>query len=218
MEAIQSEVKKLIDSGFIREEQHPDWVANIVPVTKKNEKIWVCTDFCDLNVACPKDEFPLPIIYVMIDNTCGFEQMSFMDGFSGYNQIKMYPDDEKHTSFRTPLGVYCYTVMPFRLKSMRATHQRALNAIFHEHIRKIVECYIDDIAVKNRAKGDHIVDMKIVFDIMHVHHLKMNPTKSFLGVASGKFLGFIVISKGIHLDPEKVRCPEDATSKESLGV
>jgi len=55
----------------------------------------------------------------------GFEWMSFMDGFSGYSQIKMYPDDEKHTSFRTPLGVYCYTVMPFRLKNAGATYQRA---------------------------------------------------------------------------------------------
>ena len=104
MEAIQSEDRKLIDSGFVREEQHPDWVANIVPVAKKNEKIRIYIDFRDLNKARPKDEFPLPITDIIIDNTCGFERMSFMDGFSGYNQIKMYPDDEKHTSFRTPLG------------------------------------------------------------------------------------------------------------------
>ena len=58
MEAIQSEVKKFIDFGFIKEEQHPDWVANIVPVTKKNEKIQVCIDFHDLNEVCPKDVFP----------------------------------------------------------------------------------------------------------------------------------------------------------------
>jgi len=78
--AIEVEVHKLIACGFIREEQHPDWVANIVPVLKKNGKIRVCIDYCDLNAACPKDEFPLPITDVMIDNTCGFERMSFMDG------------------------------------------------------------------------------------------------------------------------------------------
>ena len=122
MEAIQSEVKKLIDSGFIREEQHPDWVANIVPVVKNNGKIRICIDFRDLNEAYPKDEFPFPITDIMIDNTCRFERMSFMDGFSGYNQIKMYPDDEKHTSFRTPLGIYCYAVMPFGLKNAGATY------------------------------------------------------------------------------------------------
>ena len=113
MKAIETEVHKLIACDFICEEQHPDWVANIVPVIKTNGKIWVCIDYRDLNTACPKDEFPLPIIDVMIDNTCGFERISFMDGFSGYNQIKMHPEDEKHTSFRTPLGIDCYTVMPF---------------------------------------------------------------------------------------------------------
>ena len=85
MEAIEAEVHKLIEFGFIREEQHLDWVANIVPVLKKNGKIWVCIDYRDLNAACPKEEFPLPITVVMIDNTCCFERMSFMDGFSGYN-------------------------------------------------------------------------------------------------------------------------------------
>jgi len=122
IEAIQLEVKKFIDSGFIREEQHHDWVVNIVPVTKKNGKIQVCIDFCDLNETCPKDEFPFPITDVMINNTCGFEWMSFMNRFSEYNQIKMYSDDEKHTSFRTPIGVYCYTVMPFGLKNAGLTY------------------------------------------------------------------------------------------------
>jgi len=81
MEAIKSEVKKLIDFGFIREEQHPDWVTNIVPLPKKNGKIQICTDYRNLNIACPKDEFPLPITDVMIHIMCGFEMMSFMDGF-----------------------------------------------------------------------------------------------------------------------------------------
>ena len=64
----------------------------------------------------------------------------------------MYPDDEKHTSFRTPLGVYYYTVMPFRSKNMGAIYQRVMNVIFYEHIRKIVECYVNDIAVKVVSK------------------------------------------------------------------
>jgi len=107
--------------------------------------------------------------------------MSFIDRFTGYNQIKMYPNDEKHNSFRMSLGVYCYTVMSFRLKNVGETYQRAMNAIFHEYICKIVECYVDEIAVKSRDKGDHIADLKTVFDIMRAHQLKMNPTKSFLG-------------------------------------
>ena len=75
---------------------------------------------------------------------------------SGYNQIKMYSDDEKHTSFRIPLGLYYY-VVSFRLKNVEVTYQRAMNAIFHEHICKMIECYVDEIAIKNRGKGDHRV-------------------------------------------------------------
>src|SRR4051812_26130015 len=105
MDAIEKEVQKLIDSGFVCEEQHPDWVANIVPVTQKNGSIRICIDLQNLNDACPKDEFPLPVTDIMVDNTGDDEMMSFMDGFSGYNQIKMHPDDERHTAFRTPLGV-----------------------------------------------------------------------------------------------------------------
>jgi len=95
--------------------------------------------------------------------------------------------------------------MSFGLKNASVTYQHAMNAIFHQHIYKIVECYVDDIIVKSRDKGDHLTDRKRVFDIMLAHQLKMNPTKSFLGVASGKFLEFFVSSKGIHLDPEKLR-------------
>jgi len=83
MEAIETEV--LIECGFIREEQHPDWVANIVPILKKNRKIRVCIGFRDLNTTCPRDEFLFPITDIMIDNTCGFKRMSFIDGFLGYN-------------------------------------------------------------------------------------------------------------------------------------
>lgn len=119
MEKIEKEVQKLKDVGFIREEQHPDWLANIVPVTMKNGQILVCIDFRNLNDACPK---PFPITEIMIYNTLGYERMSFMDGFSGYNQIKMHPEDQKHTSFRTPFGVYCYTVMPFGLKNAGAPY------------------------------------------------------------------------------------------------
>src|SRR6202044_246806 len=102
----------------------------------------------------------------MINNTCGFERMSFMDGFSGYNQIKMYPEDEKHTTFRTPLGVYCYKVMPFGLKNTRATYQCAMSTIFQKHLRKIVECSVDDIVIKSRNKIDHLTDLKMVVEIM----------------------------------------------------
>ena len=91
MEAIETEVHKLIECGFIREEQHPDWVANIIPVLKKYGRSGDDQGLHRLlNTVCPKDEFSLHITDVMINNTYSFERISFMDGFSGYNQIKMY--------------------------------------------------------------------------------------------------------------------------------
>src|SRR5438045_9069481 len=92
--------------------------------------------------------------------------------------------------------------MPFGLKNAGATYQRAMDKIVSKLTCKTVECYVDYIAVKSCHKGDHLRDLREVFDLMRSHQLKMNPTKSFLGVSSGKFLGFVITSKGIHLDSE----------------
>jgi len=133
---------------------------------------------------------------------------------SGYNQIKMYPDDEKQTSFRTLLRSYCYTVTPFGLKNAGATYQIAMNTIFHENICKTVECYIDDIAVKSHAKDDHIADLKRTFDIMRAYQLKMNPTKSFLGWPVVNSLGLSWHPKESISTRRKSVPSKDATFKE----
>ena len=112
---LNDEVKSLLGAGFIREVQYPEWLANVVVVKKKNGKWRVCIDFTDLNKSCPKDPFPLPHIDKLVDATAGHQLMSFMDAFSGYNQILMHPEDQEKTSFMTSRGIYCYKVMPFGL-------------------------------------------------------------------------------------------------------
>jgi hypothetical protein len=99
---IKEEVQKQWDAGFLAVTNYPPWVANIVPVPKKDGKVRMCVDYRDLNRASPKDDFPLPHIDVLVDNTAQFSVFSFMDGFSGYNQIKMSPDDMEKTTFITP--------------------------------------------------------------------------------------------------------------------
>ncbi|XP_075109051.1 uncharacterized protein LOC142180854 [Nicotiana tabacum] len=202
--SIEAEVNKLIEAGFIREVKYPSWISSIVPVKKKNGQIRVCVDFKDLNNACPKDEFPLPIPELMIDSTTGYEAMSFMDGSSGYNQIRMAPKDEELTAFRTPKGIYCYKVMPFGLKNVGATYQRAMQNIFDDILHKNVECYEDDLVVKSRKRGDHLQDLRMVFERLRRYQLRMNPLKCAFGVTSGKFLGFIVRHRGIEIDQAKV--------------
>ncbi|KAK8609165.1 hypothetical protein V6N13_025472 [Hibiscus sabdariffa] len=114
---IRDEVKKQFDAGFLQAVTYSDWVANIVPVPKKDGKVRMCMDYRDLNRASPKDNFPLPHIDTLVDNTAGHSYFSFMDGFSGYNQIKMCLDDMSKTTFVTPWGTFCYKrLREFHLK------------------------------------------------------------------------------------------------------
>ena len=89
---VDEEVEKLRSVGYVREIQYPSWLANVVLVQKSNKRWRMCTDFTDLNKACPKDAYPLPNIDVLVDGVSGCELLSFMDAYSGYNQIRMHPD------------------------------------------------------------------------------------------------------------------------------
>ena len=120
--AIVEEVWKLLEAYFIREMYYPDWVANVVMVKKATGKWRICVDFTDLNRACTKDSYPLPRIYILVDSTTRHQLLSFMDAFSGYNQIRMEEADQEKASFVTSQGLFCYKVMPFRLKNAGATY------------------------------------------------------------------------------------------------
>lgn len=201
---VEAEVQKLLKVGFIRESHYPVWIANTVIVPKKNGKWRVCVDFTTLNKACPKDSFPLPRISQLVDSIVGHERMSFLDACSGYNQIKMDPKDEEHTSFFTPRGLYCYTVMPFGLKNAGATFQRLVSKIFHG-LDKTVGAYIDDLLIKSIKKENHIKNLEEAFDRLRIFGLRLNPEKCLFGVACGKFLGYIIHKKGISADPAQIK-------------
>ena len=98
---IKEEVKKQFNASFLAIDWYPEWVANIVPIPKKDGKVRTCVDYRDLNWASPKHNFPLSQIDILVDNTANFALFSFMDGFSGYNQIKMAPEDMEKTTFIT---------------------------------------------------------------------------------------------------------------------
>ena len=97
--------------------EYPTWLANVVPVPKKDGKVRFCVDYRDLNKDSPKDNFPLSNIHIQIDNCAKHETQSFVDFFAGYHQIEMHKDDAEKTAFITPWGVYNYKVMPFGLKN-----------------------------------------------------------------------------------------------------
>jgi len=156
--------------------------------------------FRDLNDACLKDDFPLPITELMIDSTTGHESLSFMDCMAGYNQIQMALEDQEATTFHTPKGIFCYKVMPFDLKNARATYQRVTQTIFEDMLYKTVECYVDSLVVKSKNRRDHICNLRQIFERLRMCQLKMNPLKCAFDVTFGKLLGFTVRHRGIEID------------------
>jgi hypothetical protein len=210
-QAISDEVEKLLTAGFIREVFYPDWLANVVMVKKANGKWRMCVDFTDLNKACPKDSFPLPRIDQLVDSTAGHRLLTFMDAFSGYNQIMMDEADQEKTSFITSKGLFCYKVMPFGLKNAGATYQRLMNKMFRNQIGRNVEVYIDDMLVKTKDEANHLEDLEETFKTLRQYRMKLNPSKCVFGVSSGKFLGFMVSQRGIEANPDKIKAVLEMT-------
>ena len=198
-------VNKLLAANFIREVHYPEWLANVVMVKKANGKWRMCVDFTDLNQACPKDSFPLPKIDQLVDSTARHKLLTFMDAFSGYNQIQMAEEDQEKTAFITSQGLYYYKFMPFGLKNAGATYQRLVNQMFKKQIGKNVKAYVDDMFVKSKEEKDHLDDLKETFNTLRQYKMKLNLSKCAFRVSSGKFLGFIVSQRGIEANPEKVR-------------
>ena len=206
------EVEKLLAAGFIREVYYPKWLANVVMVKKSNGKWKMCVDFTDLNNACTKDSFPLPRIDQLVDSTAGHELLTFMDAFSGYNQILMKKEDQEKTAFVTSHDLYCYNVMPFGLKNASAMYQRLENQMFSKQIGRNMEVYVDDILVKRKEAKTHLEDLQETFDTLRRYRMKLNPVKCVFGVLSGKFLDFMVSHQGIEANPKKVRAILNMTS------
>ena len=123
----------------------------------------MCVDFMDLNKACPKDSFPLPRIDQLVDSTAGHKLLTFMDAFSGYNQIKMAEEDQEKTAFIISQGLYCYNVMPFGLKNVGATYQRLVNKMFNNKIGRNMEVYVDDRLIKSKEELTHLNDLRETF-------------------------------------------------------
>ena len=113
---IKAEIEKLLKAGLSYPVPLIKWVSNLVLVDKKQGAICICTDFCDLNHTCPKDNFPTPFIDQILDECARSEVFFFMDYFFGYNQIQIKPEDQHKTAFICPWGTFAYRKMPFGLK------------------------------------------------------------------------------------------------------
>ncbi|WKA07083.1 hypothetical protein VitviT2T_024949 [Vitis vinifera] len=137
------------------------------------------------------------------------------------SQILMAPNDMEKTSFITEWGTYCYRVMPFGLKNVGATYQRAVTTLFHDMMHRDVEVYVDDMIVKSRGRLDHLSALEKFFERIRQFKLRLNPKKCTFGVTSGKLLGYMVSERGIEVDPDKIRAildmPAPRTEREVRG-
>ncbi|XP_058198560.1 uncharacterized protein LOC131314085 [Rhododendron vialii] len=218
---VKKEMERLFKAKFIRPVKYVEWISNIVPVIKKNGKVRICIDFRNLNTASPKDEYHMPVVDHLVDATAGHRFLSFMDGYSGYNQIFIAEEDTHKTAFRCPgyIGLFEWIVMAFGLKNAGATYQRTMNVIFHDLIGRFMEVYIDDIVVKSHTFDEHIDYLRQVLVRMRLYKLKMNAMKCAFGVTAGNFLGFLVHKKGIEADKDKAKAIIEAqppTNKQEL--
>ncbi|XP_052288620.1 uncharacterized protein LOC127899311 [Citrus sinensis] len=170
----------------------------------------------DLNKACPKDSFPLLKIDQLVDSTAGHGLLSFMDAFSGYNQIPMHEQDEENTAFITNQGLFYYRVMPFGLKNAGATYQRLVNKVFKPLIGRTMEVYVDDMITKSKIPEEHVRHLDETFELLRKYKMKLNPEKCAFGVESGKFLGFMVSHRGIEANPEKIQAVAQMKSPRNL--
>jgi hypothetical protein len=217
---IKVEVEKLLKYSFIYPIPLTKWVSNIIMVAKKQGKIHVCVDYRDINKACPKDNYPMLFIDQIIDNCTISVIFSFMDGFSGYNQINILPIDQHKILFFYSWGNFSYHKLPFGLKNVGAMFQQAMSYAFHD-IKPIFEPYLEDIPSHSNCRQDHIGHVKEICLRCRFYNIRLNPHKCIFVVETERLLVFIVSKYGIRVDPLKFKAiitlpPNNLTQLQSL--
>jgi hypothetical protein len=164
----------------------------------------LCIDFQNLNKVSLKDNYPLPKMDHLLQRVVGSSRISLLDGFSGYNQVLVHPDDQDKTTFTTPWGTFMYVKMPFGLMNVGATFQRAMDIAFVEELGKFIVIYLDDVTVFSQSDDEHLRHLRRVFEKCRIFGISLNPKKSLFGLEEGKMLGHIVSKDGIKIDPSRI--------------
>ncbi|KAL1317817.1 hypothetical protein AAHE18_15G160500 [Arachis hypogaea] len=225
-EVVQKEVTKLLEDGIIYPISDSPWVSPVQVVPKKggmtvihNEKNelvptrtvtgWrMCIDYRRLNTATRKDHFPLPFIDQMLERLAGHDYYCFLDGYSGYNQITVDPQDQEKTAFTCPSRVFAYRRMPFGLCNAPATFQRCMLSIFSDMVEKFLEVFMDDFSVYGDSFSSCLDHLKLVLKRCQETNLVLNWEKCHFMVTEGIVLGHKISNKGIEVDQAKIEVIE----------
>nr|XP_027124403.1 uncharacterized protein LOC113741122 [Coffea arabica] len=168
----------------------------------------VCIDYRKLNTVTRKDHFPLPFLDQLLERIAGYEFYCFLDGFSGYNQIAIAPEDQEKTTFTCPYGTFAFRRMPFGLCNAPATFQRCMMAIFSDYIEKIMEIFMDDFSVYGSSFDHCLHNLELILQRCEETNLVLNWEKCHFMVKEGIVLGHKISSKGIEVDQAKIEVIE----------
>ena len=141
----------------------------------------------------------------ILQRVVGSKRISFLDGFSGYNQVLVLPSDQHKTTFTTPWGTFMYAKIPFGLMNAGATFQRAMDIAFFEEIGYFIVIYVDYITVYSKTNEEHLIHLRKVFEKCRNYSLSLNPKKTLFGLQEGKILGHIISKEGIKIDQKGLR-------------
>jgi hypothetical protein len=163
---IQKEIKKLCDAKIIILVRYSSWVENLVPIRKKNGEIR--RRFQELKQSIPQRElpitnYPLPKMDQMLQKVLGSERISMMDGFSGYNQVRIDPEDVLKTTLTTLLGNFAYIRMSFGLMNVEASFQRAMDYAFADIKDIFIVIYLDNLTIFSKKEANHSGHLRQVF-------------------------------------------------------
>eukprot|EP00253_Pinus_taeda_P013985 PITA_13985 len=176
----------------------------LVLVPKKNGKWRICVDYRELNKATKKDHFPLPFIDQVLDGLVGKRFLSFLDGFSEYNQIQISLEDQDNTTFTCPWGTFAYRVLPFGLCNAPATFQRVVLSIFAELVHDSVEIYMDDFTPYGSSFQEALSNLGKVLSKCIEMNLSLSPEKHEFLMTEGTVLGHTISRQGLQVDPSKI--------------
>ncbi|XP_056843230.1 uncharacterized protein LOC108840838 [Raphanus sativus] len=221
-DVVKKEIMKLLEAGVIYAISDSKWVSHVHVVPKKggitvvtNEKNELiptrtvtghrmCIDFRKLNAATRKDHFPLPFIDQMLERLANHPYYCFLDGYSGFFQIPIHPDDQEKTTFTCPYGTYAYRRMPFGLCNAPATFQRFMMSIFTDLIEDIMEVFMADFSVYGSSFHVCLSNLCRVLKRCEEKHLVLNWEKCHFMVRDGIVLGHKISEKGIEVDKAKI--------------